>query len=104
MFTGDEGTIIYESEAVPLTAMYREEHGSSFKAQFFGKDKIKELIDSCGDQYIGLRIYNAQGDDGFRGFVLVGVKADENDLYEQKMLASGPACPPSCAPSSPLNG
>jgi hypothetical protein len=103
MFTGDEGNIIYKEEAVALTALYRETHGSRFLGQFFGKDKIKELIEDCGNEFVGIRIYNSQTDDGRQGFVLVGVKADENDLYERKMLAQGPQCPNCCAPSSPLN-
>ncbi|UOQ74577.1 hypothetical protein [Hymenobacter cellulosilyticus] len=102
-FTGNEGDIIYQATAEPMTRAYREQKGTEFKAQFFGKNQLKQIIDDAGSEYVGIRIYNALDDAGNQSFVLVAVKADENDLYENKMLANGPACPPCCAPDSPLN-
>ncbi|TGE29669.1 hypothetical protein [Hymenobacter metallicola] len=102
-FTGDEGEIIYQSTAVPMTRAYRDEKGTTFKGQFFGKNKLKEVLDDAGSEYVGIRIYNALDESGNTCFVITAVKADENDLYENKLLANGPSCPPCCAPDSPLN-
>jgi len=102
-FDGSEGTIIDKDQAAPMTTAYQEAHPGEFRAQFFGKDKLKELVADCGAEYVGIRIYNALDDAGNQSFVIVGVKADENDMYDKAILATGPSCPPCCAPASPLN-
>lgn len=105
VFDGNEGSIVTETVAAGMTHNYREWPDDSkpvFNGQFFGKNKIKDLIDDCGSEFMGIRIYNAIDDNGAPGFVLVGVKADENDLTDKIMLASGPACPTCCASDSSL--
>ncbi|TGE16766.1 hypothetical protein [Hymenobacter elongatus] len=106
VFDGNEGTIVTVTAAAAVTHNYNECPDDSkpvFKGQFFGKNKLKDLIDDCGSEFIGIRIYNAMDANGEGGFVLVGVKADQNDLYDNIILADGPSCPPCCAPNSPLN-
>ena len=104
-FDGNEGTIVNETVAASLTHNYNECPDDSkpvFKGQFFGKNKLKALMDDCGSEFVGIRIYNAIDDNGQGGFVLVGVKSDMGDLYERVMLATGPTCPNCCAADSPL--
>lgn len=104
-FDGNEGSVIPLSTAEDMTQRYQEWPADSkpvFNGQFFGKNKLKELIDDCGSEYVGIRIYNSIDDNDTPGFVIVGVKADQNDMYENKILASGPNCPSCCASASPL--
>ena len=105
-FDGNEGSIVSTTVAAGMTHNYNECPDDSkpvFKGQFFGKNKLKELMDDCGSDFNGLRIYNSMTDGGEGGFVVVGVKADQNDMYENIILASGPTGPNCCAASSPLN-
>lgn len=99
-----DGEFIDLDVAVRDTRRYRAQPGATaFKAQFFGKDRINALLNEPG--CVGIRIYNSVDALGRKGFVLVGAKADESDLYLEpnQLLATGPACPPCCAPGSPLN-
>ncbi|MCB2377679.1 hypothetical protein LGH70_08810 [Hymenobacter sp. BT635] len=105
-FDGNEGTIVNQTTAAGMTHNYREcpdDTKPVYNAQFFGALKLKALMDDCGDDFMGLRIYNGIDESGNPTLVLVGVKADQNDMYERIMLASGPRCPNCCDSSSPLN-
>lgn len=104
-FDGNEGAIVNTKAAVPLTRAYSQQASEAqpaFKAQFFGKNMIQKLLDDCGAECAGIRIYNAADANGTTGFVLVGVTADGTDMHENMMLADGPTCPPNCTADSPL--
>lgn len=97
-----DGEFIDLKTATDQTARYRTQVGTTFKAQFFGKDKIKQIFDENPD-CLGVRIYNAIDASGQHGFILVGAVANESDLYEEQLLANGPRCPTCCSVGSPLN-
>jgi hypothetical protein len=103
-FTGHEDHDISLLDAATMTANFRStQTGSSYiKAEFFGKDAIAAILNQ--DDCVGIRIYYALDDAGVPKLVIVGVNADEDDLYDGLIAERGSVCPPACANNnSPLN-
>lgn len=100
-FTGNENHSITLEEASKLTANYRKSAGSGARlAGFFGKTTIEKLLEQEG--CVGLRVYYAQDDEGTPEMVLVGAKADEDDIIGIIAERVVP-CPPNCGTANPLN-
>jgi hypothetical protein len=53
---------------------------------------------------VGIRIYHGIDDNNKACLILVGVDADENDLYNGYIAERGVSCPPYCGSGSPLAG
>lgn len=102
-FTGREDHRVTLAEATAWTANYRNNNPGAVKSHFYGKDAINAIL--AQTNCVGIRIYHAINDRDEKVLVLVGVKADENDMYDGVMAERGICCPPVCPPSnSPLNG
>ncbi len=100
-FTGREDHHVTLAEATAWTANYRNNNPGEVKGYFYGKDAITAIL--AQTNCVGIRIYNAINDRDEKVLVLVGVKADESDMYTGVMAERGISCPPMCPPSSPLN-
>jgi hypothetical protein len=105
-FTGREDHSIPLATAVQWTANYRAASPQgSVKGHFFGKDAIKSILDQAN--CVGIRIYYALDDNGVKHLIVVGVKADESDIYTGLLAERSMPCPPYCGNgggTSPLQG
>ena len=102
-FTGNEDHSISLEDATEMTENYRQATGLGlFLGAYFGKTAISDILSQ--DNCVGIRIYNAKSNAGKLNFVLVGVNANGDDMYDGELAEMGIACPPFCPTSSPLNG
>lgn len=99
-FNGNEGEQISLTQGAELTGRYQTSNPDSVKGIFFGREKIRALLDQ--PDCMGVRIYLGQDAQGNPSLVLVGADAQENDLLEF-VLDVGHRCPPSCSGQNPLN-
>ena len=99
--TGHENHAITLEEASKLTANFRKWRPNAIKAHFFGRDAIQQILDQEG--CLGIRMYNAFDDNEKPHLVLVGVDANENDLYTGTTVEFSKPCPPFCGANNPLN-
>lgn len=100
--TGHENHDIELDEAAAMTARFRETIGTDDKiAGYFGKDAILALLEQ--KDCIGLRYYYGINDKDEKVLILVGVKANKDDIYEGKLLEMSWPCPQCCSTSNPLN-
>lgn len=93
--------------AIEYCANYRDANpgtptNPTIKAHFYGKAALLEMLNQT--DCIGMRVYYALTEDGKKQFVLTGVNADNNDLYNGKLLDRSVVCPPDCGGYSPLQG
>lgn len=100
-FTGDESSAITLTDGGAWTKTYRDANPTAVKGHFFGKNKLQTLISQQG--CVGIRAYYAIDNLGAKQLVLVGVDANENDLYNGVILDRSYPCPTSCGVSNPLN-
>lgn len=101
-FTGNENHDITLQEASEWTANYRNSvPAGTVIAHYFGKTAIQNILDQSG--CVGIRIYYAINDLGEKQLVVVGVNADENDLYQGLLADKSRPCPNYCSASNPLN-
>jgi hypothetical protein len=98
-FNGSEGTFIDLNEGAGLTKSYRNNHRNKKIAQFFGKDKLLELLNQT--DAVGIRIYFGERD-GDIELVLVASDKNENDIIG-KILDLGLNCPTNCSSRNALN-
>ena len=100
-FTGEEDHSISLEDASKLTANYRKSAGKdTIKAGFFGKATINKIIDQ--KDCVGIRIYYGQQEDGKPNLVLVGAKANEDDILDGVIAERQVPCPPNCAAANEL--
>ncbi|MEE9168285.1 MAG: hypothetical protein V3U73_00895 [bacterium] len=71
------------------------------KAHFFGRDAIQQHLDQ--EDCVGIRMYKAFDDNEKPHLVLVGVDANENDLYTGPISGVSYPCPPFCGANNTLN-
>ena len=101
-FTGNEDHSITLATAAEWTANYREAHKTWLKGHFFGKKAINDILVQAN--CVGIRIYYALDPDGVQRLVIVGVKANEDDLVNGSLAERGIPCPPFCGSGNVLNG
>lgn len=101
-FTTDAGTFISLDEAVSWTANHRISSPGGVKAQFYGKDKVAQILQQEG--CTGLRIYYAIDNTDTPVLVLIGTDANGKDIESKMILERGLSCPPNCGINSPLQG
>ena len=99
-FNGSEGEQISLQEAQNLTFNHQKNNPNSTIATFIGKNLIHKILDQ--KECMGIRIYYGQENDGEKRLVLVGAKADENDITEGVIADRGGNCPPFCDRTSLL--
>ncbi len=101
-FTGNEDHSISLKDAAKLTANYRKNAGpNAILAGFFGKETLKKILDQ--DDCVGIRFYYGQDDMGTPKMVLVGTKANEDDLIDGIIAERSWPCPPNCGNKNVLN-
>lgn len=90
-------------EASNLTANYRDVQTETVyvKAQLFGQDAMKELLDQSG--CIAVRMYYGLTNQGVPRLVLVGVDEYGNDICDGIIMDKGLMCPPDCSEENSLN-
>lgn len=100
-FTGDEDHTISLDQAAAWTKNYRDKNPKEVQGHFFGRTAIKNILAQA--DCVGIRIYYALDDNGQKQLILVGVTADENDLYKGVLAERSRPCPPICGTKNPLN-
>jgi len=101
-FTGEEDHSITLEEAAELTANYRDNAGENpCLAGFFGQEALKGILGQ--EDCVGIRIYYGEESDGTPKLVLVGAKANEDDMTGGKICEKHLPCPPYCGSSNELN-
>lgn len=101
-FTGREDHSISLATAAAWTANYRAAEPGAVLGHFYGKDAITAILAQAN--CVGIRIYHAIDDKGAKQLVIVGVKANENDIYTGLLAERGLVCPPMCGGGNALNG
>ncbi len=106
-FNGNEGTMVASADAIAWTASFRNSgQFAGIKGIFYGKNKIKTLINQSGA--VGIRVYPGIDETGAPVMILVGCDANENDIMGTNILERGSPCPPSCGGgggvTNPLQG
>lgn len=102
-FTGREGEAITLQTATQWAANYRNSAPSgAIHSHFFGRDIINTILNQSG--CVGIRAYYAIDDKGIQQILLVGVNANQEDLYNGTIADRSILCPPYCPTNSPLNG
>lgn len=94
MFDGNEGTVISKATASAMNAAWRANHKNEIKGVFYGKNKLKDILDQT--DCMGIRVYFSELPTGAMTAVLVGVKADESDMENGIILDYGKGCPTNC--------
>ena len=100
-FTGHENHAITLEEASKLTANFRKWRPNATKAHFFGRDSIQQILDQ--EACVGIRIYNGFDENEKPQLIMVGVDANESDLYTGVIAEFSQPCPPYCGVNNSLN-
>lgn len=101
-FTGNENHSISLQEASALTANFR--NGKPIETiigHYYGKQAIQNILNQ--EDCVGIRIYYAQDTNNSPKLVIVGVKANQDDIYNGLIAEFGNACPNQCSIANPLN-
>ncbi len=100
-FTGNEDQEISLEEASKLTERYREATGGAILGGYISQSALKKILDQ--DDCVGIRYYYGQEEDGTPQAVIVGVLANEDDIYEGRLAERSILCPPTCGKKNSLN-
>jgi hypothetical protein len=100
-FTGSEDHDISLSTASEWTQNYRDANPGEIKGHYFGKDAIIALLGQT--DCVGLRIYYALNETDEKELIVVGVKENQDDLYDGNLCERSFKCPPFCGSANPLN-
>jgi len=101
-FTGHEDHSISLNEAAALTRNYRDSvPPGTVISGYFSHDGLSKILDQSA--CVGVRIYYALSESGDPKFVLVGAKADGDDLYKGELAEHSVDCPPFCPTPNPLS-
>lgn len=101
-FDGTEGEFISVDEGAAMTKEWRDKGCCETKGVFYGREKILALLNQA--ECKGIRMYFAENEKGLKTLVLVGAKADENDILSNNLvLDMGVPCPVKCGDANALN-
>ena len=100
-FTGHENHDISLKDAADMTKRYRYANINNAKGGFFGRDAIKAILDQT--DCVGIRYYFALDSTGVLKVVLVGAKANEDDLANGLLAEYSVMCPNICGVNNSLN-
>ncbi len=101
-FTGREDHSISLATAAAWTENFRRTiEPTDIKGHFFGKDAIQAILNQS--TCVGIRIYYALDENSAKHLIVVGVSADERDLYNGLLAERSIPCPPFCGGDNPLN-
>lgn len=101
-FTGNENHNISLTEASALTANFRSGKPiGTVIGHFYGKQAIQNILNQ--EDCVGIRIYYAQDLNNNPKLVIVGVKANQDDIHNGLLAEFGNPCPNMCGTINPLN-
>ena len=100
-FTGNEDHSISLANAADMTESYRDNNLGKPLGGFFGKTAIQDILDQT--DCVGIRYYNAENSNGDQTIVLVGVKANQDDLESGDLADYGLPVPPFGGANNQLN-
>ena len=101
-FNGKEGEEISLETASSWTENYRNQMVSGdLKGHFFGKDHFIAILEQT--DCVGIRIYNGIDDNDKPVLIMVGAKANEDDLVDGIILDKATPCPNNCGRANVLN-
>jgi hypothetical protein len=100
-FTGNEDHDFPLDTASAWTKNYRNANPGQVKGHYFGKADIEAILSQAN--CVGIRIYYANDDAGAKQLIVVGVLANEDDLYNGMIAERSIKCPPVCGVNNPLN-
>lgn len=103
--TGKEDHHISLDAAAAMTAAYRisaeARAGRAVLGGVFGRGIIDEIL--AQPDCVGLRYYHGVDKSSSPVLVLVGVTAENNDIWQGTIAEVAFPCPPSCPMPNPLN-
>lgn len=100
-FTGQEDHSISLAEAASMTKKFRDNNPGDRLGGFFGKDALLAILNQ--ENCVGIRFYNAEDANGEHTLVLVGAKADQDDIESGVLADHSLPDPPYSAPANQLN-
>lgn len=100
-FTGHENHSITLAEAAEMTKNFRDQKATQPLGGFFGKDAIEAILNQ--EECVGLRYYNAENAKGELTIVLVGVKANMDDMFNGVLAEFSRPTPTYSGVKNPLN-
>jgi hypothetical protein len=100
-FTGNEDHSITLAAATTMTEDFRDANPGAILGGFFGKTAIEAILNQT--DCVGIRYYNALHANGDPTIVLVGVKANQDDLYNGVLAEFAKPMPPFSSSNNPLN-
>lgn len=101
-FTGNENHHIDLTTASEWTENFRNTILPGEKlGEFFGKTAIQQILNQ--EDCVGIRIYNSIDNLGAKHFIISGVKANEDDLFNGHLAEKGFGSPPYSGALNPLN-
>lgn len=100
-FTGNEDHSITLAAASAMTKDFRDANPGAILGGFFGKAAIQAILDQ--PDCTGIRYYNALTANGDPTLVLVGVKANQDDLVNGLLADYAKPMPPYSSANNALN-
>ena len=89
------------ADAAQMTANYRASNGVSHLGAAFGKQAILDILNQ--PNCTGLRIYNAEDNNGDPHYVLAGIGNNYDDMATGLLAEGGKPNPPFSSSPNPLN-
>ncbi|HLK96341.1 MAG TPA: hypothetical protein VK364_01105 [Hymenobacter sp.] len=102
-FTGQEHHDVTLNDAAAMTKRYRDASINPIKGGFFGRDAIEAIL--AQTDCVGMRFYFALDDaqEPKMTVVLVGTKANEDDIVSGRIMDTAIPCPNRCGANNKLN-
>jgi len=100
-FTGNEDHSIVIEDAAAMTKSYRDANPGMVLGGYFGKAAVQAILAQEG--CVGIRYYNALNDNGEHTVVLVGVKANKDDIENGILAEFAKPIPPFAGVDNQLN-
>lgn len=100
-FNPNQDHSISLAAAAAMTKDYRDANPGARLGGFFGKDALQAIIDQT--DCVGITYYFALDDNNELTLVLVGAKADENDMINGELADNSLPNPPNGSSPNVLN-
>lgn len=100
-FTGNENHSITLADASKMTKDFRDNNPGAVLGGFFGRDAIEAIL--AQTDCVGIRYYNAETSTGEHTIILVGAKANQDDLANGLLAEFARPNPPYQSSNNALN-
>ncbi len=95
------GTFITKQDGKTMVDAYQNQYPTEKKAHMYDKGLVQQILDQ--QDCDGIRIYHGKQSSGDQCLVIVGVKANGDDMTDGLILEFGSPCPDNCPTSSYFN-